>query len=189
MSAFLLVAAAQRADLDLHPARRMSSFSIRSRTNAARAADGEDRTLEAARLAMVMFSLRGGWEEDQCLSILGDVGDPVAGGRAGPGDPNRLPEDLVPPAVGRTPMIDSATSVRPAPTRPARPTISPWRTANETSSNTPSQESARARAPPRRTCALAGVVREPPADHARHQPVLIDLGNGPHRCGCRPAAP
>lgn len=54
------------------------------------------------------------------------------------------PSTATSPASHRsTPNTARATSVRPAPTRPARPTISPRRTSNDTSVKTPSRVSRR----------------------------------------------
>ena len=44
---------------------------------------------------------------------------------------------ITPASAGCTPNNDSAISVRPDPTRPAKPSTSPWRTANVTSSKAP----------------------------------------------------
>src|SRR4051794_34112162 len=53
------------------------------------------------------------------------------------------PRRISPPVAGVTPKMVSATLVRPAPTRPAKPRISPRRSSNETPRKTPS--SARSR--------------------------------------------
>ena len=48
---------------------------------------------------------------------------------------------IAPPEERRSPKTVSATSVRPEPTSPAIPTISPARRENETSRNRPAAES------------------------------------------------
>ena len=69
---------------------------------------------------------------------------PIPAAIAAVGDPggSRLPSISTDPASQRSiPKIARATSVRPAPTRPARATISPLRTWNETSVKAPSRVS------------------------------------------------
>ena len=67
---------------------------------------------------------------------------PASIAAVGDADGSRLPSISTEPASRRSiPKIARATSVRPAPTRPARATISPLRTSNDTSVKTPSRVS------------------------------------------------
>ena len=102
--------------------------------------------------------------------------------------------DIEPPSAGVTPKITCISSVRPAPTSPAKPRISPRRASKLTPRGAPGHDAglarrAPARALPRRIArALSGKrVRERPADHHRDDLVVRRFGcaTGRRRIGRR----
>ena len=90
---------------------------------------------------------------------------------------------IVPPSAGATPKIASATSVRPEPTNPAKPSTSPERTSNVTPSKDPSR-----RRPSTLKATSPGSLRHPveevgqlPPDHVTDQRRLGDVRDRPGR--------
>ena len=74
------------------------------------------------------------------LAALGQHRHAGANARCGDAPANSAPSSLiVPPSTGSAPKIARASSERPLPTSPARPTISPAATVSDTSCRTPAR--------------------------------------------------
>ena len=86
---------------------------------------------------------------------------------------------IAPEVAGVTPNSVSATLVRPEPTRPAKPRISPLRRSKETSRKRPSSAGSAPRARPRRSARLLGKhLGDLAPDHQLDDVVAGDVGGG-----------